>query len=78
MMSQLDTMDESAELEAAERVVMRWHSSPASTTAAGRDDELMLFDGTGDQAEAECSLRAPFFILPQKTTSGLFVFLKKH
>ncbi|KAF8695400.1 hypothetical protein HU200_037633 [Digitaria exilis] len=40
-----------AELEAAERVVMRWDSS-----AGG--DEPMLFDGAGDRAEAERFLRA--------------------
>ncbi|KAK1607602.1 hypothetical protein QYE76_031275 [Lolium multiflorum] len=51
-------MDESTELEAAERVVMRWDSSSASTAAAGRDDEPMLFDGAGDRAEAERFLRA--------------------
>ncbi|KAF8657816.1 hypothetical protein HU200_059978 [Digitaria exilis] len=40
-----------AELEAAERVVMRWDSS-----AGG--DEPMMFDGAGDRAEAERFLRA--------------------
>ncbi|KAL5232462.1 hypothetical protein ABZP36_031238 [Zizania latifolia] len=48
-------MDGSAELEAAERVVMRWDST--STSAAA--DEPMLFDGaTGDRGEAERFLRA--------------------
>ncbi|KAK3123579.1 hypothetical protein QOZ80_8AG0633050 [Eleusine coracana subsp. coracana] len=40
-----------AELEAAERVVMRWDSSSAA-------DEPMLFDGGGDRAEADRFLRA--------------------
>ncbi|KAL5220282.1 hypothetical protein ABZP36_024995 [Zizania latifolia] len=49
-------MDGSAELEAAQRVVMRWDSTSASASAA---DEPMLFDGpTGDRAEAERFLRA--------------------
>ncbi|KAJ1268717.1 hypothetical protein BS78_07G156600 [Paspalum vaginatum] len=43
-----------AELEAAERVVMRWDSA----TAAGGADEPMLFDGGGDRAEADRFLRA--------------------
>ncbi|XP_040382836.1 exocyst complex component EXO70B1-like [Oryza brachyantha] len=46
-------MDGSAELEEAERVVMRWDSTPAAA------DEPMLFDGaSGDRAEAERFLRA--------------------
>nr|CAB3503173.1 unnamed protein product [Digitaria exilis] len=44
-----------AELEAAERVVMRWDS--ASAGGAG-GDEPMLFDGAGDRAEADRFLRA--------------------
>ncbi|KAL6647390.1 hypothetical protein ACP70R_014827 [Stipagrostis hirtigluma subsp. patula] len=48
-----------AELEAAERVVMRWDSSSASASAGGgAGDEPMLFDGGGDRAEAERFLRA--------------------
>ncbi|KAL6661601.1 hypothetical protein ACP70R_000985 [Stipagrostis hirtigluma subsp. patula] len=48
-----------AELEAAERVVMRWDSSSASASAGGGGgDEPMLFDGGGDRAEAERFLRA--------------------
>ena len=41
-----------AELEAAERVVMRWDSAGAG------GDEPMLFDGAGDRAEADRFLRA--------------------
>jgi exocyst complex component 7 len=40
-----------AELEAAERVVMRWDSSLASVGGGG--DEPMLFDGAGGRAEAD-------------------------
>ncbi|KAL6858766.1 hypothetical protein ACP4OV_017768 [Aristida adscensionis] len=47
-----------AELEAAERVVMRWDSSSASASAGAGADEPMLFDGGGDRAEAERFLRA--------------------
>ncbi|CAD6265285.1 unnamed protein product [Miscanthus lutarioriparius] len=43
-----------AELEAAERVVMRWDSASAGAGA----DEPMLFDGGGDRAEADRFLRA--------------------
>ncbi|CAO2191678.1 unnamed protein product [Urochloa humidicola] len=43
-----------AELEAAERVVMRWDSASAGASA----DEPMLFDGAGDRAEADRFLRA--------------------
>ncbi|CAL5005896.1 unnamed protein product [Urochloa decumbens] len=43
-----------AELEAAERVVMRWDSASAGAGA----DEPMLFDGAGDRAEADRFLRA--------------------
>ncbi|XP_062196323.1 exocyst complex component EXO70B1-like [Phragmites australis] len=43
-----------AELEAAERVVMRWDSA----SAWGGADERMLFDGGGDRAEANRFLRA--------------------
>ncbi|KAG8047602.1 hypothetical protein GUJ93_ZPchr0008g11615 [Zizania palustris] len=51
-------MDGSAELEAAQRVVMRWDSTSASASASAAD-EPMLFDGpTGDRAEAERFLRA--------------------
>ena len=46
----LPAMDESAaELEAAERVVMRWDSALAGTGA----DEPMLFHGDRDRAEAD-------------------------
>jgi len=41
-----------AELEAAERMVMRWDSAGAG------GDEPMLFDGAGDRAEADRFLRA--------------------
>ena len=48
----MPAMDGSAaELEAAERVVMRWDSASAG-------DEPMLFDGAGDRAEADRFLRA--------------------
>ena len=51
----LPAMDGSAaELEAAERVVMRWDSASAGAGA----DEPMLFDGGGDRAEADRFLRA--------------------
>jgi exocyst complex component 7 len=51
----LPAMDGSAaELEAAERVVMRWDSS----LACGGTDEPMLFDGGGNRAEADRFLRA--------------------
>ncbi|CAO2173023.1 unnamed protein product [Urochloa humidicola] len=43
-----------AELEAAERVVMRWDSASAGAGA----DEPMLFDGAGDRVEADRFLRA--------------------
>ncbi|CAD6224868.1 unnamed protein product [Miscanthus lutarioriparius] len=49
------------ELEAAERVVMRWDStaSAASSAGGGRGgDDQMLFDGAADRAEAERFLRA--------------------
>ncbi|OEL20316.1 Exocyst complex component EXO70B1 [Dichanthelium oligosanthes] len=49
-----------AELEAAERVVMRWDttaSAASSGGAGGAGDEQMLFDGD-DRAEAERFLRA--------------------
>jgi hypothetical protein len=69
-------MDESSELEAAERVVMWWDSSSASTAAIGRDNELMLFDGTGDRAKAQCFLRAPFFIFLKKPQADTLLFLK--
>jgi exocyst complex component 7 len=45
-----------AELEAAERVVMRWDSTASGSSAGG--DEHMLFDGCSDRAEAERFLRA--------------------
>ncbi|KAG8056878.1 hypothetical protein GUJ93_ZPchr0002g23921 [Zizania palustris] len=58
-------MDEStaaaAELEAAERVVMRWDSTASASFGGGGGgggDEQMLFDGGGDRAEAERFLRA--------------------
>uniref|UniRef100_A0A8I7BJ56 Exocyst subunit Exo70 family protein n=2 Tax=Hordeum vulgare subsp. vulgare TaxID=112509 RepID=A0A8I7BJ56_HORVV len=58
-------MDGSAELEAAEQVVIRWNSSLASTAAAAAaaaaaavEYEPMLFDGAGDRTEAERFLRA--------------------
>jgi exocyst complex component 7 len=43
------------ELEAAERVVMRWDSSSASV--GGDGNEPMLFDGAGGCAEADRFLR---------------------
>jgi exocyst complex component 7 len=43
-----------AELEAVERVVMRWDSS----SAGGAADEPMLFEAGGDRAEADRFLRA--------------------
>ncbi|XP_062199630.1 exocyst complex component EXO70A1-like [Phragmites australis] len=45
-----------AELEAAERAVMRWDSTASASSGGG--DEHMLFDGGGDRAEAEMFLRA--------------------
>jgi exocyst complex protein 7 len=53
-------MEESAaaELEAAERVVMRWDSTASSGGGAAGDERAMLFDGAGDRAEAERFLRA--------------------
>uniref|UniRef100_A0A0D9X8K2 Exocyst subunit Exo70 family protein n=1 Tax=Leersia perrieri TaxID=77586 RepID=A0A0D9X8K2_9ORYZ len=53
--------DGSAELEAAERVVMRWDSTASSAATATAADEPMLFDAAasgGDRAEAERFLRA--------------------
>ncbi|XP_066397412.1 exocyst complex component EXO70B1-like [Miscanthus floridulus] len=47
------------ELEAAERVVMRWDSTAsAASSAGGGGDDQMLFDGAADRAEAERFLRA--------------------
>ncbi|XP_062194040.1 exocyst complex component EXO70B1-like [Phragmites australis] len=47
-----------ADLEAAERVVMRWDSTASGSSAGGGGEEQMLFDGGGDRAEAERFLRA--------------------
>ncbi|XP_040383370.1 exocyst complex component EXO70B1-like [Oryza brachyantha] len=49
-----------AELEAAERVVMRWDSTALASSGGGGGggDEPMLFDGGGDRTEAERFLRA--------------------
>uniref|UniRef100_A0A0E0M1P5 Exocyst subunit Exo70 family protein n=1 Tax=Oryza punctata TaxID=4537 RepID=A0A0E0M1P5_ORYPU len=47
-----------AELEAAERVVMRWDSTASASSGGGGGDEQMLFDGGGDRVEAERFLRA--------------------
>ncbi|KAL6846201.1 hypothetical protein ACP4OV_023649 [Aristida adscensionis] len=49
-----------AELEAAERVVMRWDSTASAGSGGGSvgGDEQMLFEGGGDRAEAERFLRA--------------------
>ncbi|WVZ65081.1 hypothetical protein U9M48_014502 [Paspalum notatum var. saurae] len=49
-----------AEVEAAERVVMRWDSTvSAASSGGGGGDEQMLFDGAAaDRAEAERFLRA--------------------
>uniref|UniRef100_A0ACD5XLQ1 Uncharacterized protein n=1 Tax=Avena sativa TaxID=4498 RepID=A0ACD5XLQ1_AVESA len=46
-----------AELERAQRVVMRW-DSVASGGSSGGGEDLMLFDGGGDRAEAERFLQA--------------------
>jgi exocyst complex protein 7 len=42
-----------AELEAAERVVMRWDSTALVGGGATGDEWVMLFDGAGDRTEAE-------------------------
>ncbi|PUZ70842.1 hypothetical protein GQ55_2G267800 [Panicum hallii var. hallii] len=50
-----------AELEAAERVVMRWGSTVASAASPGGgagDEHAMLFGGAGDRVEAERFLQA--------------------
>jgi exocyst complex component 7 len=43
------------ELEAAERVVMRWDSSSSSSSASvgGDGNEPMLFDGAGGRVEVD-------------------------
>ncbi|KAK1631079.1 hypothetical protein QYE76_005394 [Lolium multiflorum] len=49
-----------AELERAERVVMRWDSTASASTGGGSGggEDQMLFDGGGDRAEAERFLQA--------------------
>ncbi|RLN34901.1 exocyst complex component EXO70B1 [Panicum miliaceum] len=47
-----------AELEAAERVVMRWGSTAASSGGGAGDEQAMLFGGPGDRVEAERFLQA--------------------
>ncbi|KAM0895056.1 hypothetical protein ACQ4PT_024076 [Festuca glaucescens] len=49
-----------AELERAERVVMRWDSTASASTGggSGSGEDQMLFDGGGDRAEAERFLQA--------------------
>jgi exocyst complex component 7 len=41
------------ELEAAERVVMRWDSSSSSASVGGDGNEPMLFDGAGGRVEVD-------------------------